>query len=334
MQEVLGTDIAAVPADPGVLRNFPLYISENYRAYSASLFNHDFLLVELKNEQAFSIAQIEKHLHILRDSFNQSIVLLCNDITAITRKRLIEKGINFIAPGKQLYLPDFFIDLRERFQNARAIHKTEKLLPSAQFVLLYHILHYNKDQKTDELSFKDLAKKFGYTQTAITKAVENLKHFELCNVEGSKEKFIHFNEPINELWHSAEPYLINPVLKRVFVDERPMNHFMLSSNASALPEYSKMNPSRQEYYAIEKTSFYSLVKNKQLINPNDHEGNFCLEVWKYDPSVLVDDLPNDLPVVDPLSLYLSLKDSHDERIENALDEIIKNNISIHGNWVG
>ena len=279
MQEVLGTDITAVPADPGVLRNFPLYISENYRAYSASLFNRDFLLVELKNEQAFSIAQIEKHLHMLRASFNQSVVLLCNDISAITRKRLIEKGINFIVPGKQLYLPEFFIDLRERFQNARSVHKTVQLLPSAQFLLIYHIIHRYEKWKIEEHSFKEIAAQTGYTAMAVTKAVENLKHHELIEVSGAKEKMIRFNLERHELWNVAmqQNLLVNPVIRMVYVDERPKDFFLMS-NASALPEYTDMNPSRQLYYAIEKNIFYGLLKSNSLKNLNEHEGKYCLEI--------------------------------------------------------
>jgi hypothetical protein len=75
--------------------------------------------------------------------------------------------------------------------------------------------------------------------------------------------------------------------------------------------------------AIEKTVFYGLQKSNALVNPNDYEGRYALEVWKYNPLVLVDELPNDRPVVDPLSLYLSVKDSTDERIEMALDKILE-----------
>ena len=98
---------------------------------------------------------------------------------------------------------------------------------------------------------------------------------------------------------------------------------MLYCNSSALPEYSDMNPGKQGYYAIEKTEFYSIRKKGTLVNLNEYEGKFCLEVWKYNPLVLVGELPNDLSVVDPLSLYLSLQDNHDERIEMALDKIIE-----------
>ena len=98
---------------------------------------------------------------------------------------------------------------------------------------------------------------------------------------------------------------------------------MLKANASALPEYTDLNPSQQQYFAIEKTVFYGLQKNNTLRNPNENEGKYALEIWKYDPITLVNELHNDIAVVDPLSLYLSLKDSHDERIEMGLDQIIE-----------
>lgn len=139
------------------------------------------------------------------------------------------------------------------------------------------------------------------------------------------EKFIRFRNDRHELWNIAfqQNLLVNPVIKTVYVDEKPKDLFLLRCNASALPEYTDLNPSRQEYFAIEKTVFYGLQKIKALVNPNDYEGKYALEVWKYNPLTLVDELPNDRTVVDPLSLYLSVKESMDERIEMALDQIME-----------
>ncbi len=69
--------------------------------------------------------------------------------------------------------------------------------------------------------------------------------------------------------------------------------------------------------------FYKLQKTNTLVNPNENEGRYCLEVWKYSPKILVGELPHETPVVDPLSLYLSYKNSHDERVEMALEKIIE-----------
>jgi hypothetical protein len=323
VDDVLGFMFDPVQVPKQELGNLPMYIGEMYRLYHASLFNVDFLLIEYKDDDGFSIFQLEKHIELLRNNLNKKVTLLAENLPYLHRKRLIEKGINFIVPGKQMFLPDFLIDLREGNQNPRLKKKTEKLLPSAQFILLYHILdRYNK-KKLEEDSFTQLAYKFGYTKMAITKAIDNLIYHELCKVEGTKEKYIKFAKDRIELWNYALPLMVNPVLKTVYVDKKPEGLFLLQSNESALSEYSEMNPSRQKYYAIERVKFYNLFKNGQLINPNGSEGEFCLEVWKYNPEKLADKLFNDDSVVDPLSLYLSLKESHDERIEMALESIIE-----------
>jgi hypothetical protein len=77
-----------------------------------------------------------------------------------------------------------------------------------------------------------------------------------------------------------------------------------------------MNASRQEFRATGRATYYEMVKKQLLVNPNDHEGAYCLEVWKYDPAVLGGDA-----VVDEISLYLSLRHNTDERIQMALGEL-------------
>ena len=84
-----------------------------------------------------------------------------------------------------------------------------------------------------------------------------------------------------------------------------------------------MNPGNKEHYAIEKNQFYELEKNNKLFNLNEENGFYALEVWKYNPKLLADGISKK-DNVDPLSLYLSLKDKFtDERIDMALDQIIE-----------
>lgn len=324
IKDILGLTLLLEPIPEDRRAHLPLYIREAYRLYYGHIYNNLFVLAELKNENEFGVSQIEKHLEMIHESTNEKVALVVNTMSALNRRRLIEKKIAFIVPGKQMFLPDILLDLRENFIENKNRRKIEKLLPSAQYILLYHIQHrYDKVQLT-ELSFKDLAKKFDYTQMAITLAVENLKHYDLCEVRGAKEKYIKFEQERNELWHIATPFLVSPVLKRVYVDEKP-DIFMFQSNVSALPEYSDLNPGRQKYYAIEKSRYYKLKKDGTLINENEYEGNICLEVWKYNPSKLAEGITEE-DNVDPLSLYLSLKENPDERIEMALDQIIDKNI--------
>jgi hypothetical protein len=56
---------------------------------------------------------------------------------------------------------------------------------------------------------------------------------------------------------------------------------------------------------------------------NKDEGKICLEVWKYSPGRIWGDLFRFHNSVDPLSLYISLQDSADERVEMAMEQIIR-----------
>ena len=325
INETLGTNALENPISNKFLGNLPMYITQAYKLYDAILFDKNIVLVEQINQDDFSILQTEKHLQLIRNGIGKTVVLVLENLQSYNRKRLIEKGINFIVPDKQLFLPELLINLNESYPQAKTKLKNKSLMPSSQFLLLFHIIHRNNNWKIEGHSFKEIAKKLDYTPMAVSYAVDDLKNHDLIEVTGEKEKYIKFNIQISELWQIVEQenLLSNPVLKTVFVDELPYNVFMLKANASALPEYTSINPSKQHYFAIDKNKFYELQKNSALLNANDREGKFAIEVWKYNPVTLLDEFPVNNAVVDPLSLYLSLKDNHDERIEMALEQIIE-----------
>ena len=186
-----------------------------------------------------------------------------------------EKGINFIIPGIHLYLPGLLIDMKKTYSKPRELKS--KLVPSAQCILLYYILNSAND--FENLSLKSIAGKFNYTSMAISKAVGNLQQFHLCELLGTKEKHIHFIGKRSDLWEKALPFMVNPVLKRVYTDIKP-EKAKLKAYTTALPEYSNMNPSKQNYFAIDRGSFLALEKRKQIKNLNYFEGVFCIEKTK------------------------------------------------------
>lgn len=319
LNEVLGIQVTANPIAKSNLERLPIYLIQTFKLYNINIFNKEVVFAELKNDESLSVLQIDKQLQQINKQLNKILVVVLENVQAYNRKRLIEKHVNFIVPGKQMYLPDLLIDLRESYH--RYDTKKETLLPSAQLLLIYQILSGDLNWKIEEHPFKDIAQKFGYTPMAITKAIDNLKSHELIEVFGEKEKFIRFRYDKRALWEKVknENLFVNPVLKTVFVDEKPKGLILLKSNTSALPTFTNLNPSNQQYYAIEKDEFYALQKNNELVNANPMEGKYALEIWKYKPLNIV----AELTVVDPLSLYLSMLGNSDERIEMALDQILK-----------
>jgi len=315
---LLGKDIKINPVNKEEFEMLPYYITNAFTFHRTRLYGKKLLLLQI-NDADFQIGQIKKQLDQVTKVFQEPIVLVTDTIRPMNKKRLMENSIQFIIPGSQLFLPGLLIDIKEDFSRRGYLRKTEKLTPSAQYIVLFRILH--RYEKLEQFSFKELANKLGYSAMAITKAVATLEQLELCTVVGTKQKYIQFEDPPNELWGKATPYFINPVFKTVFADELPKVNLM-KSNIMALPEYTDLAPGNQEYYAIEKTNFYNLQMNGELANQNEYEGRYCLEVWKYNPNTLSEGITQESNV-DPLSLFISLKDMQDERIEMARDQIIE-----------
>jgi DNA-binding transcriptional regulator YhcF (GntR family) len=323
IKEVVGLEIEIQPLARTVLEKLPMYLIEGYQWYKIVLAGRLCILAQMKEENAFGIAQIEKHFEQVKKITQLPVIAIFDKLEAYIRKRLIEKRIAFIVPDKQLYIPEYLIDLRE--YGIADKKKQSTLTPVAQQIFLIFILDKQNDIKLENLTFKELANLLVTNPMGISRAVENLKNNELIDVTGEKEKFIRFLFDRQQMWHNAERrnILINPVLKRVYVDEKPQGIFMLRSYNSALPEYSDLNPTRQEFFAIEKNMFYALQKNNTIINANKHEGEYCIEVWKYNPETVTNKLLSNTQVVDPLSLYLCYTDNQDERVEMAKEQIIQ-----------
>lgn len=175
--DTLGISIQLERLQSHEMSRFPFFIKQNFHFFIAQLFDRDFILAHLINEQELTgLTQITRQLKILNEGFERPTVLILDDVPAITRKRLVGKGINFIVPGKQMYLPAVLVDFNEVFK--KPFPKNEQLMPSAQVILFYQFL--KRDINIEELQFKQLAEDLNYSAMTITKAAENLKYHDLC----------------------------------------------------------------------------------------------------------------------------------------------------------
>ena len=325
IQETLGDSITFLPINSKELTSsLPFYMGEMYTFYKIILFNEPLILLKPIKEDEVSIMQMSKHQELIQEKLNCKSALVLNEIEAFQRKRLIDKRIQFIVPGKQLFLPFFLLDLNEKFYTKR--QKKDKISPSAQVMVLWYLLDKTQKFPFEQHNQRDLAKHFSYSTMGISKAVEELIQHGLCvPIEHGKDKMISFNADRRELWFQEVPLLSNPILKVVYVDQLPDVISHIQSNYSALSEYSDMNPNRQRSVAIDKTIFYGLEKSGKLDNVNDREGEYRIEVWKYNPTLFTELLTTDDFAVDPISLYLSMKeDNHDERTDTALEHLLNN----------
>ncbi|WP_158963229.1 MarR family transcriptional regulator [Myroides fluvii] len=318
IHRVLGIQIDLRKLPEETRSKLPFFFKSKYEFYITKLFDRELLFLKLPEEDPFNAKQVRNQIEVIRSILDNPVVVITEEITAVNRKRLVDYKISFICPGKQLFLAELLIDF-QNIKKQEGVRKKAQLLPSAQVIVLYHILH--REDNLSQYTFKELAEKFQYTQMGITKAVKNLKNLALIEVVGTKEKSIVFDSDGKALWKQAEDFFVNPIFKTVYTDNKPA-HF-LRSNHTALEEYTDMNPSHQEHFAIDRTHFHELEKKNKFINLNQEDGNYMIEIWKYNPEIVAKGITQQNNI-DPLSLYLSLKDGFiDERTDMALGQIIE-----------
>lgn len=322
IDKVLSVQLTVKQLPKKELAKLPMFLSQTFKIYKTELLGQELLLAELVDSDNFSILKTQKQLQNIKSILTGKIVLVLNDVASYVRARLVQKRINFIVPGKQLFLPEMLIDLKDS-NNTKAIKEKKKnLLPSAQVIVLFYLLNTDSTWNIETKQFKEIAKILGYSPMTISNAVENLIDFDLITVDGEKEKNIKFRYKKTEMWNVLEErgLLINPVWRTIYTDEIP-NKIALYSNFSALPEYSDLNPTRQVYIAYDKNTFNQLKKNNVFKYLMPADGKYAIEVWRYDPAILAKLVSEKTMVVDPLSLYLSMRDFQDERVEMALEQI-------------
>lgn len=113
----------------------PLYIASEYEIQLVKLYGHDFLLVGVKSD--FTTGRLKKYLDTIGAKLDTKGIAVIAQLEAHKRIRLIEKRIPFIIPGKQMYLPDLLIDLKEIGNKPKGLPATMR--PATQFFLMYHL---------------------------------------------------------------------------------------------------------------------------------------------------------------------------------------------------
>jgi hypothetical protein len=308
----------------------PFYLRSRYSFASAEFMGFPCVLFSPRPDTATSWTpkSVRQDGSRLSDLQGATGVFICSGMRADQRKRLIELRVPFIDPGYQLYLPDLMIDLRERFKAERA--QKEYLSPSAQHMLLY-VLQLPLAVVYDG---SHMAEMLNTTRMTISRAFAELSDLGLAKscMIGRTKQFL-FREDRRAVWEEALPYLRSPVGRGFDLYHCP-GHLLEPARLggiSGLAEYSNLNPPGRTTWVISKDWYHkNAVAFEGCEAPSSDWGNESLEIWKYGPIHPYQEKDDTgkrtgggRELADRLSLYLSLKDSHDERVQQALETLIE-----------
>jgi hypothetical protein len=309
---IAGFNVSLSPMDEGCLKGVSVDTFVRYNFYEADFNGSKFCVLESKDVAGVhSPGKCRSLAEKLQRWMGIPIVFLLNGVPFVIRQRLINQGVYFVVPGKYANLPTLFVNAKESHAKVK---KNGKLSPVSQYILLSYL--QRPECTFDSIAAIQKVTPFSYLQ--ISRAVADLERFNLCEactVMG-RGKEIRFSSNRKELWETAKPSLRNPIVRRHFTDVEPPTHLGPISGMNALSHYTNLNPVKQQTFAVAKTVLKETDVQALALNPV--EGKFAIEEWMYPPTI-----PAETGYVDPLSLWLTLTDNDNPRIEDAVEQLIE-----------
>jgi DNA-binding MarR family transcriptional regulator len=312
LEKVLGSRL--ILAKPPKVSHIPFFLRDRYAFLEARVVERSCLFM-VARDKAEPVVSIEKHIRQIQHAFPGLLVIaVFKFLDARTRSAFVAHHINFLVPENQMFIPDLAIDLRERFTRENERPRSS-LSPSAQQIVVAAVLGRLAGDQPSQL-----AEELKTTAMSMGRAFEELANHGLAEVVASgREKHIAFVAHGRELWRRSRPLLRTPVRKRRIVGDVPTNFPGLIAGESALARYTSLNAPRTEVLAVSAAQWKTLAGVFKIeVTPYAADGEYSVETWSYDPAAL--SISN---LVDPLSLYLSLQDEHDERIRMAAESLLE-----------
>ena len=291
---------------------FSIFLKENYNFYDMTILGTRCVLVDAVDEMP-SIDQLQKHIKQIKNLTSRQIVMYYKEITRYRRKSLIENRIAFVVEDGQMYLPFLGLDLKKTQEHVE--EKVKRFTTPAQIAYLYFLYH-----KEEVVNTTDFANKLGFSIMTASRALNdlyraNLVTYAVGGKTGRSKEYKRIPDP--DYFLKGRDYIKTPVRKIIYSKTRPLG--ALTAGIETLAELSMINPPDHPIMAIGKNKLdkeqIEVVKNRDIIKDSKLVE---VEVWDYDPGLFSNN-----GHVDLLSLYASLKEETDERIEQALEEVLQ-----------
>lgn len=282
----------------------PIAIMSAYTWYNVNLLGIDIILAVPKDNEICTPAILQKHGTIVMQRTNKHIVFVLSNIAPYNMTRLVASKVNFIISGKLIFIPSLLMELKTPVDSKPL--EEESMPPLAQCMILYQLQCGDLNTMTAYY----LADKFAVSYPSVSRALRWMEAHNIIHQIGTKMKTVAFCNIGKELWEQTESMMTTPIVKLMYSDDIPQNSLIAGENA--MEKYTMLAFPSFTTVAISK---HEAKKNSGILDKEF--GEHKVQVWKYDPYVLSTN-----GIVDKLSLYLSLREDEDERIQMELETMI------------
>lgn len=300
-----------------VFGELPGYLAHRYSLIEAIVAQRRVLVIVLLEPEGFTPARFEKQLSRLLEYADgiEDFCLLAAELPSYVRRRLLERQLPFVVPGRQLSWPALGAAARARASTRIQKPVPDKLWPASQAVMIGALGGHIPGRVTA----RTLATQLGYAAMTMSRALDEIEVLGLARVsrEG-RQRWVTFADDRRSLWENASAFMRSPVRELVHIRHQglPISE-QLYAGESALAALSMLSPPQEPVFALGPKAWRRIAKQVEHI-PIEDVGTCQVQVWRYDPALFARN-----GAVDPFSLYLSLRDESDPRVEMALERLME-----------
>ena len=300
-------------------KGLPLYMVQGRNFFKVVVCEIPFIVVAVAENERFSADALTRQIEKYEQAVLVSVVLFFEKTGAIQQKALIKYCIPFLSFPSVMFLPFLGIAMQKRRAKKveASVDAQKKLMPQSQVLFLYMLYKV----KSAFVSKAEAARATGLSAMAVSRCSRELESHGLVKLQ-ERGRVVQMTCAAigRELFEKAIPYLINPVEKTIVILGTSQNENFPKAGESALSALTMLGSPEMVTCACDKSDISSStidytedarwIYSEKLLN---------VQVWRYSPNPFA---ANGL--VDPVSLYMSLKDSVDERVQASLEELMKN----------
>ena len=297
----------------------PISFEKRFQYVQMKFHKESFLLI--KEKRRGSLDSFVTQARIMGEKASMDVVLVFSKLSDIEKKQLLQARVPFVDFKGNLFFPPLGLVLNANDD----VVASKELTPSEQLTWIAFLL--TKGQKVVDVDI--LSQVTGLPNSTIYRCLRTFKTLDWLN---KPNKLYTYTASKKELFLKSESYLFNPIKKRLLLPNVDLENIksdsrLLYGGTYALSYLTFLAESDENSsYVISQRQF-----NKLSLPLSQHvlEGK-VLEIWQYRP--FVSEFWNDFKenqdrqFVDPISLYLTLKDDDDPRVEEEI-EVLKSNIS-------
>ena len=287
---------------------FPLIFMANYDFYTMKIGGLECILVVLKEE--VNLSALRKQYKRISQITGKYCVIYLKKLNYYSRNKMLEEGIAFIWEDRQVYMP--FLGLLLQQNETRDVKPCSQISFLTQKLLLTAIY-----DEWNDVSVTEAAKKMSVSKMSITRAYDEIESLNIPVLQktGRSRRYM-IDGTKKETWEVIRPFLRSPLLKEYRLENEYPGKLM-KSGISALAELSMLGDNPYPTYGITKYDVRKKGIDKEKEVPIGEQ-----------PGCVIQELGYSIPfkggsVIDPLTIYMLLKEDDDPRVEIELEEMLE-----------